>query len=319
MLQDGTAGISHQQFLLLLHSVPHIGEMALARLLRLNALNRLSPQEFLTLSEQELRDRYDLHPEAATYLDTHREALVQSSSGLLKTILTHQILFLSIESVTYPTRLEKNDDAPPPLLYLLGNHALLNYFYDASRFTFTIALSNGASKASLALLETLAEELIDLGGIPVTGHDRVPYQRLALCAQRKDRPTIFVLDRGLRDAMGKKLDKALFPAARIRETNFNSQRDLVVSSFRMDDHSLGDHNRRRDRLIFCLADLTIALDIRANGVMHAETARILQQQRPLFVASGGRDGNQALRDAGCPLLPEKRNAAWFRKVLEVNR
>ena len=41
------------EFLLLLHSVPHIGEKALARLLRLTAQQRLTPETFLALTAED--------------------------------------------------------------------------------------------------------------------------------------------------------------------------------------------------------------------------------------------------------------------------
>jgi predicted Rossmann fold nucleotide-binding protein DprA/Smf involved in DNA uptake len=310
MNREGTESLSAAQFLLLLHSVPHLGEKTLARLLRLNAQRRLAPEECLGLSAAEWRQRYDLRSQAADYLCTHREELRMHSAELLRAIRAHPMHLLTLESAAYPPRLERFDEAPPPILYALGRLPLLDA--QEGRFTFTVAVSNEAPPSSLALLDEVAAELARAGGVPVTGHDRVPYQRLALAAQRQNRPIVYVFDRGLREALGPDFDRPPFAAARIRDAVFLPERDLALSPFRLDDHGLGANNRRRDRLVFALSDLIVALDIRAGGGMAQECLRAQKLGRPVYVAAGGRDGNAALRRAGCPSLPEE--ADWAAKI-----
>lgn len=295
--------LSPTQFLLLLHSIPQLGEKTLTRLLRLNAQNRLTPEAFLALSADEAKQRYDLHPQAAEVLATQREMLLTKSAELARVVRAHPLQVLSVENATYPRRLEQRDDAPPPLLYALGNFALLREKPDVTHFTFTIATSNGATPATLNRQDEIAAALVQVGGVPVTGHDRAPYKRLALAAQRQNRPILYVLDRGLREALGPEFDRPPFTAARIREAVFDTGRDLAVSPFRLDDHGLGANNRRRDRLVFALADVIVALDVRAGGGMAGECLRAREQGRPVYVVEGGRDGNDALQDAGCPILP----------------
>ncbi|HZP80994.1 MAG TPA: hypothetical protein VFB21_05095 [Chthonomonadaceae bacterium] len=312
MNREGTESLSAAQFLLLLHSVPHLGEKTLARLLRLNAQQRLLPEECLALTPAEWRRRYDLRSQAADYLCTHREALLRQSAELARAIRAHPMHLLTLESAAYPPRLERFDEAPPPILYALGRLALLDA--QAGRFTFTVAVSNEAPPSSLARLDEVAAELARAGGIPVTGHDRAPYQRLALAAQRQNRPIVYVFDRGLREALGPDFDRPPFAAARIRDAVFLPERDLALSPFRLDDHGLGANNRRRDRLVFALSDLIVALDIRAGGGMAQECLRAQKLERPVYVAAGGRDGNAALRRAGCPSLPEE--VGWAAKIAQ---
>ena len=171
-------------------------------------------------------------------------------------------------------------------------------------FTFSIAVSNGADNATLKRMEAMATVLVQRGCVPVTGHDRTPYKRLALAAQRQNRPVIYVMDRGLRDALGPAFDRPPFAEARIRETVFDTGRDLALSPFRLDDHAIGANLRRRDRMLYALADLIIALDVRAGGGMAAECLRAHEQGRMVWVAGGGRDGNALLRAAGCTGMPE---------------
>lgn len=302
MNRENSEPLSTTQFLLLLHSVPQLGEKSLALLLRRLAQRRPALHAFLELSADDLIQDYELPPKVAEYLHDHRAALLADSAELLRTVRLHALQLLSTASAGYPERLQRFDAAPPPLLYALGNEGLLAPA-KPTRFTFTIAVSNGAPPAILTRQDEIANGLIEAGGVPVTGHDRTAYKRLALAAQRRNRSTLYVIDRGLREALGPDFDRPPFAAARIRDAVFELQRDLALSPFRLDDHGLGANNRRRDELIFALSDLVIALDVRAGGMMMQECLGAHNQGRPVYVTADGRDGNDALRTAGCPALP----------------
>ena len=291
--------ISPTQFALLLHSVPHIGEKALARLLRQIATQKLTPEGFLALSEKEWKTQLELRPQAIAHLMAHRQTLLTESAERLRTVRAHNIHVLTAESPSYPYGLERYDDAPPPVLYALGNLRRLD-----ESFTFAVATSNGATVDSMLKQDALVVALSLAGGVVLTGHDRTAYQRAALAAQRNNRPTVYVLDRGLRDGLGPEFDRPPFAAARIRDLLFDTERDLALSPFRLDDHAIGANLRRRDRLIFALADVIIAHDVSAGGGMASECQRAMEQKRKVFVSEGGRDGCAALREAGCPVLPE---------------
>ena len=367
--------LSPTRFVLLLHSLPHVGEKTLTRLLHHNALHRISPDAFLSLPPEEWQTRYELDPRAIACLCEQRDHLLTQSEEMARTVRQHNVHVLTPSSLTYPARLERFDDAPPPVLYALGNLALLDQsktqnqadrfriqaicnlplncrpkteiqrnnkgksastLYTVHRqaeleektfaertaalrvrktavapFIFSIAVSNGASPDVLARQDSIAEDLVRRGCVPVTGHDRAAYKRLALAAQRQNRPTIYVMDRGLREALGPDMDRPPFSAARIRETVFDTERDLALSPFRLNDHALGANNRRRDRLIYALADLIVALDVRAGGGMAAECLRAQQQGRLVWVAEGGRDGNEELRRQGvCRLARWSKFHRW---------
>ncbi len=323
MHKERGEAVSPTQFLLLLHSVPQIGEKALARLIRLHSQNRLSPEEFLTMDSQSLIERYELQTVAAEYLADNRSALLLQSSELARTLRLSEIQLLSIESASYPKALDRYDDAPPPLIYTRGNQSLLALYLSKrtdeaeqaqrfihseystetgnARFTYTIAVSNGASAETLSKLEIISTDLVTQGGVPVTGHDRSPYKLLALTAQRQNSSTFYVFDRGLREALGPRFDRAPFTAARIRDAEFAVSRDLALSCFRLDDHSIGANNRRRDRLIFSLSQTIVALDVRAGGTMYSECLRAFRQGKTVFVTESDQDGNRALIEQGCPI------------------
>jgi hypothetical protein len=307
--RENAEPLSPTQLLLMLHSVPHLGEKSLALLLRRLGQRRPSPSAFLDLTPDELIRDYDLPARVAETLHEERSALLAQSAELLRAMRLHPLQLLTTESAGYPARLEQFDASPPPLLYALGNTVLIEPPLPA-RFTFTIAVSNGATPAVLNRQDEIANGLVEAGGIPVTGHDRTAYKRLALAAQRRNRSVLYVFDRGLREVLGPDFDRPPFSAARIRDAVFELDRDLALSPFRLDDHGLGANNRRRDELVFALSDLVIALDVRAGGMMMQECLRAHNQKRSVYIAADGRDGNDALRTAGCPAMPIDPN--WSR-------
>jgi predicted Rossmann fold nucleotide-binding protein DprA/Smf involved in DNA uptake len=286
----------------MLHALPGVGEKTLAALLREIRRSGLSAGEILALTPDETIQRLGLKPETADHLYTHRRALVEAAAETARALREFPLTVLALDSATYPDRLTRNEPSPPPVLYLLGNAALLSDRSEAG-FTFTIAVSNGADQAALSRLDSLASKLCAFGGIPVTGHDRAPYQRMALAAQRGGLPTVYVFDRGLRDCLGPRFDRPPFASARIREAAFAWERDLAISPFRIDDHCLGANNRRRDDLVFALADRIVALDVKAGGAMMEGCRAALAAKRPVYVAEGGREGAGALQAAGAVLLP----------------
>ncbi len=289
------------QFLLLLHELPQMGEKSLLRVLNLIRQQMLSPEILFAFSTQDWVSHCEMPLVSAEYLCENRDKLMLQSRQDLMDIGRSSVHVLSIESLTYPLKLQNYTDIPPPIIYYTGSVDLLRETNSEKKaFTFTIAVSNGMGQQRLALQDKIAEKLILSGGIVVTGHDRLPYQRLALSAQRLNRPSVFVLDRGLREALGSNFDRVPFAAARIRESSVNTARDCIISPFRLDDHGIGANNRRRDSLIFALSDVIIALDVRAGGGMAAECRRSHLQGKNVQVCCGGREGNAELKKNGCP-------------------
>ncbi len=298
MNRENDDPLSPTQLILLLHSVPHLGEKSLSVLLRRLAQRRLPPDAFFDLSPDVLVRDFELPSAVAETLHDQYSSLRQKSAELLRASRLHPLQIWITQSAGYPDRLTRFDADPPPVLYALGCTELVAAS-DKVRFTFTIAISNGSPPEALQRQEELATEMVEAGGVPVTGHDRTAYKRLALVAQRRNRSILYVFDRGLREALGPSFDRPPFSAARIRDAVFETGRDLALSPFRLDDHGLGANNRRRDQIIFALSDIVIALDVRGGGTMMQECLRAHNQRRLVYVVSGGRDGNDALRAAGC--------------------
>jgi predicted Rossmann fold nucleotide-binding protein DprA/Smf involved in DNA uptake len=299
------------QFLLLLHSVPGMGEKTLGHILRYMAQRKLSPKETLLLPERAWRKDLCLPAPACVYLFQHREELLKSSAEQERLRRRNDLHLLYLGSAAYPEALETHEALPPPILYARGNLALAE---ERRNFTFAVMTSNKPTPHHLARLNERVTALSEAGGTVVTGHDRLPYQRAALAAHRLSRPIIYVFDRGLREAMGPNFDRTPFAAARIHEVEFNTDVDLALSPFRLDDHALSMNLKRRDQIVFSLADVILAQDIRAEGVMYAECLRVLEQNRPLYVAEDGREGNALLREKGAKPIPA--GERWAERLME---
>ncbi len=103
--------------------------------------------------------------------------------------------------------------------------------------------------------------------------------------------------------------------ARIWDLRFDPGRDLVVSRFRLYDPWIGANGRERDRMVFALADVVVAVDIRPGGVMENECLRAHKLGREVFVYTADDGavaaGNQTLIEQGCSLVP----AVWARSLL----
>lgn len=253
------------RFALLLTCVPQLGERQITQVLQQWARTGTPVDEFLRLPVDVLCEQWGLSQAAATALTdpnaqwrkrfTHSEALVRRLG----------IEVLTTQHRLYPLVLEAFCEHPPPVLFAYGQVRLLEA--DSTHWRFAVACSRNAPHLALEVLDEIAQQAIREGGVPVTGHNTLPYQRQSLAATRQERPSITVLDRGLLNALGKELNRPLFPAARLYELEFRTDRDLVLSPFPLQAGCLGLHNQRRDELIFALADVIFAVWVRAGGVM----------------------------------------------------
>ena len=313
--------LSENQFLLMVHSISQLGEIGLRRLLQKKASLNLSAKQCLDFSQEDWQEKFELKPSVANRIIESKEKLIAQSGELLRNIQEHSVEIITLDNVIYPEVLDRFDESPPPIFYGLGNLSLLRpknitptEDNPTPHFSFTIAISNDPAEESLKLQDEITESLVKMGGVPITGHDRIPYQRLALAAQRKNCSLFYVMDRGLREALGPNYDRPPFSVARIRDAVFDVKRDVVISPFRLDDHGLGANNRRRDRLIFALADVIIAVDVRAGGEMLKECKKMHTLKKPVFVMTGGREGNDTLRRAEC--LPISKWDNFAEKILE---
>jgi hypothetical protein len=98
----------------------------------------------------------------------------------------------------------------------------------------------------------------------------------------------YVLDRGIVEAFGGDLSRALFPAARIWGPAYDPECDLYIAPFAPNAHGIAANNRRRDSLIFALADVIVAGELRPGGRMEAECQAAKRRGMPVLAI--GEDG-----------------------------
>ncbi len=301
--------INLTQLILLLHNLPGVGEQTLTHILTHREANELAPKEILAYTPKQWQETLKVSAKTTQHFFQNQEALLKKSQEQERTRRLNDIHLFDIGSAAYPSYLEAYDSFPPPVVYARGNLSLLE---PTVTKRFAILVSNNPTPAILQKLNEITEALCHAGGIVVTGHDRLPYKRAALAAQHVNRPILYVLDQGLRCALGKNFDKVLFAEASIQDDSFNTDVDVAVSHLPFDVPAM--HNlQRRDRMVTSFANVLIALDVRPNGVMFSEAKRAFEQKRRLFVSTEGREGNRVLLDMGATALPT--GSDWIQKVL----
>ena len=287
--------IDVRQLALMLSRAPRLGPRA-----AYSILTRLgSGPSVLTSSADELRKAYRLHPDAAEYLAANTPDVLAQSSELLDKVTGLGIHVITVLDNDYPASLRAYGRLLPPVIYAYGNVQLLR------ERKFAIVNSSSFSGRGAAATSEIAGLLIEEGLTLVTSHNNASYQLSLLSAKRRRAPLVIVLDRGIINAFHGLMDWQPVATARIWDPQFDPQRDLVVSQFRLGDRWIGENSRLRDRMVFGLADVVIAVEIRAGGVMEKECLSAKQRGRELYVCSFGSDnpaGNTSLIQAGCQQL-----------------
>jgi hypothetical protein len=120
----------------------------------------------------------------------------------------------------------------------------------------------------------------------VTGHNRPPYQRAALAALRFGGKVCYVLDRGLLEAFSNDLRRELFPAAHVWSRQYDPATTLTLTPYPLRAHGIAIHNRRRDELVFALADTIVAGEIRPGGQMDHHLRAAQESNRQVVKVSG---------------------------------
>lgn len=259
------------RFALLLTCVPHLGERQIAQVLHRWARSGVSVGEFLSTPLETLQQEWGLSAQAAQALTEPNPGWWKQFGQMHALVRRHGVEVLTAQHRLYPLALEAFCEQPPPVLFA---HGALHLLQEGWRFA--VACSRGAPHLALEAVDEITRQTMHEGGIPVTGHNTPSYQRVAIAAVRAEKPSVTVLDRGLLDALGEGLNRPLFPAARLYELEFRTDRDLVLSPFPLRAGSLGLHNQRRDELVFALADVVFAVWVRAGGVMERLCRRAKQ-------------------------------------------
>lgn len=277
--------------ILLLSEIPGVGEKTLGGALRGIALRRMEPQAIFTLEERALCDLGfpERSAKAIREITPEMRAAALATARSLRAAGIH---VLTQSDAAYPKRLLERLDEPPPVLFAYGATDLL------CGSTFAVANSNGAPETALAATESAAEKLVQAGWRPVTGHNRPAYQRTALAALRFGGRVCYVLDRGLLEAFGDDLRRELFSAAHVWSRAYDPAVTLTLTPFPLRAHSIAVHNRRRDELVFSLADLVLVGEIRPGGQMERCVLAALERGAMVSLLGEERPNHETLLTAG---------------------
>ncbi|MCW5941745.1 MAG: DNA-processing protein DprA [Fimbriimonadaceae bacterium] len=287
--------LSRRNLAVLLALTPGVGGKTVVRVLARNDLLSRTPDDFLALSEETLREEYRLNAKAARALAGSTPASVQEIRDTERRMDELGVTLVTAADAHFPSRIEAMDPDPPGILFLYGNRRLL----DAA--TFCVLSSRNTSLAGLDEIERLVEEGVLRSEVPVCGHDTPEYQRAAVVPLRWGAPRILVLDRGLFQALGPDLRQEPFRAARLWRYEFDPRTDLVVSPFRPGARFVGINNKVRDRLIASLSDRIDGVELSDGGNMEALARLALKAGRPVRVCDRSLNYRELAR-AGAAVL-----------------
>ncbi|MCX7992504.1 MAG: DNA-processing protein DprA [Fimbriimonadales bacterium] len=289
-LQDMT----DRQWLLFLTLLPDVGRRTLRQVLERQQVRRETPEEILRLPVETLQNEYGLPSRAIQTLREEKEQRFESTRRLEAHLTRCGVRWISFQDAAYPDALDDMPE-PPPVLFLYGNHSLLQ------ESSYALLASHTVSAQGLHELELLANALLEQGITPIVSATQPAYQRALLCAVRRSAPYILVLDRGLLSAFGEDLRKEPLKQARIWQAEFNTERALALSPFRPRDGWVASSGRYRDALIGYLASVVFVVEARPDGYIVHLCRELLRQGRTVYVMaqrSSSLPGNQLILEAG---------------------
>jgi len=270
--------VPRRSFALALALQPGIGGRTVSRILARNDLLGVTPEEFLGLSAEALREEYRLPRAVAERLAAKGRAILDESWEMEQTLDRRGVSWVCLADVHYPRPIEAFDPDPPGALFLYGNARLL------SVPTFAVMASRGGGPRTLDRIEALTQEGVLASEVVVSGHDRPEYQRAAIVPLRWGAPRILVLDRGLFRALGDELDREPFAGARLWRYKFDPQTDLVVSPVKPRAGFVGVSNQVRDRLVAALASRVDFAHLAPGGTMEGIARAALRVGKPVRVS-----------------------------------
>lgn len=258
--------------------------------------------ELYDFEPERLQTDFGLSLASAKYLREHARDLRLNATDLLERAQQVGIVVLLPGQKGYPADVDVFYEGESPLIYARGNLNLLN----SSR----VAIVNSAEAPPGVLARTLAiaSRLAEAGQTLVTGTQNPAYNLVGLAAKRAVSNIILVLHQGLLTAMNGQPQRELVPLARHENENFDPERTLVISPFRLEGIWQKGNGCRRDRLLFSLAQSIVSVAVRNGGVIDTLCREAILLKRHVFVNQEAtyescNSGNQSLISSGAfPLI-----------------
>lgn len=271
-------------------SLPFVGERTLLALMDHAREGRQGLAELWTTPVEDLRRLVALHPKSAAALESGAEERWKKAGEQAREISARGIDPLVPSDPAYPAALTATGkERRWPLLFAYGALGLL----DEPRVA--IANSRGASHASIAITDGVADALARRDVALVTSTNREAYQAAATAAKRHAAPTVLVLDRSLSGAVEAGLDREPVATARVWDTAFDPDLQLLLSPYAWGEPWSPRSGPRRDALIFALADVVVAVDVRPGGVMAEECRKARERGKTVIALDRGDDTPEGTR------------------------
>lgn len=245
-------------------ALPHVGERTLLALMDHAREGRQGLADLWLAPPEDLRRLVSLDARAAALLETESEARWERAAEEAREITRRGVDVLVPSDAEYPPVLGNSPGRRWPLVFAYGALGLL----EEPRVAF--ANSRTVTHASIAITDAIADALARRDVALVTSTHREAYQAAATAAKRHAAPTVMVLDRGIAEAFPAGLEREPVATARVWDTAFDPELQLLLAPCGWRERWNPRSGPRRDALLFSLADVVVAVDIREEGVMAAE-------------------------------------------------
>ncbi len=270
------------QALLAWSAVPQVGERTLQRLLDHARESRGGLAKLWDTPAEDLQCLVRLHPRSAAALAEQRAPRWTRAGEEAAAVRARGVDALRPDEPDYPVRLAGLRRWP--MLFAYGTLGLLEEPGVA------IVSSKTVTGAGLALVDALADALAQRDVPLISSIHRETYQAAAVAAKRHAGPSVMVLDRGLAEAFPAGVDREPIAPARVWDTRFDPDLQLLLSPFAWMEPWNARSGQRRDALIFDLAEVIVALEVRPGGNMERCCRAAAAAGKQVLVLGNGPDG-----------------------------
>jgi hypothetical protein len=291
-------------------SLPHVGERTLLALLDHAREARTSLFTLWQTPPEDVAAIVPLHRRTLEALRTEPEAAWARAGEDLEAARSRGVELLLAGAPDQPPALREaaaRGGRRWPVLFAYGALGLL----EEPRVA--IVNSREVSAGGLAATDALADALARRDMPLVTSTNREAYRASATAAKRQAGPAVLVLDRGIAEAFPHGLEREPVASARVWDEAFDPDLQLLLSPFAWRDHWTARNGKRRDALLFDLADLVVAVDVRAGGYIEQECRRSLRRGKAVWALDRGEEtepGARALWVEGAADAPLARRLPW---------
>jgi predicted Rossmann fold nucleotide-binding protein DprA/Smf involved in DNA uptake len=272
-------------------ALPFVGERSLQALLEHAREGRRTLVELWEVPLDDLTQIVRLHPRARAALEEGAAERWEQAAADADAIRSWGVDVLVPTEPEYPAALRgiRSGARCWPLLFAYGALGLLEEP--------SVALANSAtvSPAGLAATDAVADALARRDVALVTSTNREAYKAAATAAKRHAGPAMMVLDRGIREAFPAGLEREPVAAARVWDEAFDPDLQLLLSPFGWRERWTARSGARRDALIFDLADVILAVDVRSGGIMDRECRAAPERGKRVLALDRGAETAEGTR------------------------